>query len=509
MTSKQDLIYIVHGSNAHTWWRRLTNGGYPWWRRWSLFCCELRHAFEYNCEIREFRWSGNNTHQARTTAGTDLARAIEAAGENRKIHIVGHSHGGNVSLAAVNHLPPGRVENLVLLANPHMAVLEKHGEPPQWLYWGRAAESVARIWNLYSPQDRVQVSLASLFHGMQLPGEHKLIVRRTYGGVDYKPVQNGVVHWKNKGAAHSALHSEAIGSVVGHLLRGSGFDDAMKKAGLSPDLPNETPDRGGYPGMEKTQALIQALGNPAPFDMGSNNSDVGILLIHGFTASPAEMRPMAEYLAGQGFRSKGIVLPGHGTRVEDMWKVKGEDWITAVEKAYEELAKECRHVFLAGVSLGAVLSCHVALRLGKNSKLRGLILMAPAFGVSTKKHVGAHLLRPFVKLRAKGTRASDFFLDHGLYSYVHNPINRVMDLLKLGSEAVRRLGELKGLPAVLFVGDLESTVSLDKQLAAANSNPWIRLVRLKKSRHILPLEPDRELMFETTKKFVEECLGET
>src|SRR5262249_22160444 len=150
------LLYIVHGSNAHTWWRRLANGRYAWWRRWSLFSCELRNAFGKDCEIREFRWSGANTHQARMSAGTDLARAIDADDSARTIHIVGNSHGGNVALAAVNHLAKGRVENVVLLANPHMALVEKHGVPPQWLYWGKAVEIVPHIWNLYSPQDKVQ-----------------------------------------------------------------------------------------------------------------------------------------------------------------------------------------------------------------------------------------------------------------------------------------------------------------------------------------------------------------
>ncbi len=75
MTAAPDLFYVIHGSNAHTWWRRLANGGYPWWRRWSLFSCALRRAFENECEIREYRWSGHNTHQARLDAGADLAQS--------------------------------------------------------------------------------------------------------------------------------------------------------------------------------------------------------------------------------------------------------------------------------------------------------------------------------------------------------------------------------------------------------------------------------------------------
>jgi carboxylesterase len=281
----------------------------------------------------------------------------------------------------------------------------------------------------------------------------------------------------------------------------------MKTAGLSIEQSNEPRDRGGFPGLERTEQLIRETGNPNPFDLGNVRSDVAILFVHGFTASPAEMRPMAEYLAEHtNWRLKGILLPGHGTTVEDMQNAGGEGWIAAVEKAYEDLARDCRHVFLAGVSLGGTICCHVGLRRRKDPKLRGLIMMAPAFGVSLKKTAGVRLLRPFIKLRKKNRRASDYFLDHQLYSYVYNPLNRVADLLNLGSAALRRLGELKGLPVVLFAGDLESTVSLEKMHAAARHNPWMRFVRLPKSRHILTLEPDREMMFEATVKFVEECL---
>ena len=500
--TRGDLLYIVHGSNAHTWWRRLANGGYPWWRRWSLFCFELRQALGQECEVREFRWSGTNTHEARMAAGADLARSIAAEGGSRKIHIVGHSHGGNVALAAANHLQPGQVETLVLLANPHMVIGDT------WLYWGKAVESVPHIWNLYSPEDNVQCSLARTFHGVAATRRRHVLVHRAYSGPGNGRVQNGTIRWKRPFAAHRAMHSGSVGTVVGALLRGKPFVEAMNAAGLSIEQSNEPRDRGGFPGLERTQQLIREIGNPKPFDMRSAQSDVGILFIHGFTASPAEMRPMAEYLVERtDWRCKGILLPGHGTTVEEMQSAGGEDWINAVEKAYDDLASECRQVFLAGLSLGATVCCHVGLRRRNDAKLGGLILMAPVFGISLKKTVGLKLLRPFIKLRRKNTRASDYFLDHRLYSYVQNPLNRAAEVLNLGREAFRRIGELKGRPVLLFAGDLESTVSLEKIHAAAQSNPWVQFVRLPKSRHILTVEPDREKMFESTVKFVEECLG--
>jgi len=497
----EDLVYIVHGSNAHTWWRRLANGGYPWWRRWSLFSCELRRAFGRDCELREFRWSGDNKHQARLDAGADLAQRIEKFGGKRRIHIVGHSHGGNVALAAVNGLPPNRIDNLVLLANPNMVVA---GE---WLYWGNALERVPHIWNLYSPEDGVQCSLVKKFHGLSSGQGRSLEVRHTYEGPGREGVHNASIHWNSKHAAHRAMHSASVGAVAGQLLRGRALSEAMAAAGLSAADSNTVTDRGGRPGIFKTQELINLRGNPRPFELGGSLSDIGILFIHGFTASPAEMRPMAKYLnLRSGWRCKGITLPGHGTRIEDMQHARGEDWVVSVQTAYDDLARDCRHVFLAGVSLGAALCVHVALRRRADAKLRGLILMAPAFGVSLKRTIGVYLLRPVRNLRPKPTRAADYFLDNRLYSYLHTPLNLAADVLRLGREAVARLSELKEVPVLLFAGDLESTVSLEKIHAVARNNPWVRFVRLPKSRHILTVEPDREMMFEASAEFVEECV---
>jgi carboxylesterase len=506
MNSSSDIVYVVHGSHAHTWWRRLVNGGYPWWRRWSLFCCAVRQAFETDCEIREFRWSGKNTDEARLKAGADLARTIEKDSSQQKVHVIGHSHGGNVALVAANHLPPERVESIVLLANPNIALLDSRGQPPRWLYWGIAPERVAHIWNLYSPEDFVQGRLVEWFHGVSDKAGKIVLARQRYPGTERNPVQNGEIHWINRRSAHASMHSEIMGRCVGALLTGTMLPDAMKIAGLSATEKNSIRDRGGWPGIDRTFEVLRTLADPRPFDFGNAAGGVGVLFVHGFTASASEMRSMAQVVAqSTGWRCKGILLPGHGTQVEDLKKTNGEDWVKAVQREHEALSQECDHVFLVGLSLGAVLCCHAALRYSKNPKLRGLVLMAPVFGVTRIRRVGI-LLRPLSKFAIKGKRASDYFLDNRLYTYLQLPLSLAAQVIKLGGDAVRGMEKLRHIPVMIFAGDRESTVSLDTILAVARDNPWIRLVRLPRSRHILTVEPDKEILFETSIRFMEECL---
>jgi hypothetical protein len=68
------------------------------------------------------------------------------------------------------------------------------------------------------------------------------------------------------------------------------------------------------------------------------------------------------------------------------------------------------------------------------------------------------------------------------------------------------MDKLRNLPVMIFAGDRESTVSLSKILSVASNNPWIRLLRLPRSRHILTVEPDNQILFETSIRFMEECL---
>jgi hypothetical protein len=111
-------------------------------------------------------------------------------------------------------------------------------------------------------------------------------------------------------AAHRAMHSGKMGAVVGSLLQGKDFEEAMKTALLSPDRANLVEDRGGWPGYARTEELMRKLGNAEPFDLGDATADTGLLFIHGFTASPAEMRPMARFLSMKtGWRCLGPLLP--------------------------------------------------------------------------------------------------------------------------------------------------------------------------------------------------------
>ena len=81
----------------------------------------------------------------------------------------------------------------------------------------------------------------------------------------------------------------------------------------------------------------------------------GVLLCHGFTGSPASLRPWAEYLAAEGMTVSLPRLPGHGTTWQEMNRTRWEDWYAEVDRAFGELQATTDDIFVMGLSmLGSV-----------------------------------------------------------------------------------------------------------------------------------------------------------
>ena len=67
----------------------------------------------------------------------------------------------------------------------------------------------------------------------------------------------------------------------------------------------------------------------------------GALVLHGFTGNPGSMRGVAEALADAGFTVDLPLLPGHGTKIEDMIPTGFADWSAHAEARYQDLAARC------------------------------------------------------------------------------------------------------------------------------------------------------------------------
>lgn len=102
----------------------------------------------------------------------------------------------------------------------------------------------------------------------------------------------------------------------------------------------------------------------------------GILLVHGLGDSPWSFVDIGERLAREGFLVRTVLLPGHGTRPQDMLDTTLGEWQQVVREQALALQREVPLVYLGGFSTGANLVLDYAYA---HNGIAGLLLFSPAF----------------------------------------------------------------------------------------------------------------------------------
>ncbi len=98
-----------------------------------------------------------------------------------------------------------------------------------------------------------------------------------------------------------------------------------------------------------------------------------VLLIHGLTGSPYEMKYLARQLNRAGFTVKGPCLAGHGATLADLKRTHWQDWYQTVVDAHQELKRTHATVAVAGLCMGALLALRLAAEAGDDVSALSLI----------------------------------------------------------------------------------------------------------------------------------------
>ena len=112
---------------------------------------------------------------------------------------------------------------------------------------------------------------------------------------------------------------------------------------------------------------------------GIKEGKKGILLIHGFPASPAEMKPLGESLHDHGHTVYGVRLKGHGTSPYDMEETPWEEYVKSIEQGYKVLSLCCTEIIVVGFSVGAVIALDLASQSRDN--VRGVVSISASIEV--------------------------------------------------------------------------------------------------------------------------------
>jgi esterase/lipase len=229
---------------------------------------------------------------------------------------------------------------------------------------------------------------------------------------------------------------------------------------------------------------------------------VGALLLHGLTATVAEVRPLAQLLHEQGYTVAGPLLPGHGTKPEDLNKVSWRDWLETAESSYHHLATVCDHVFVGGESTGAVIALHLAAR---HPEIAGILAYAPAIklAISTTDLLRLYAAAPFLESVPKEDPDS-----HPLWQgYRVNPLWGVVELIRLGGEVRQRLEQIEQ-PVLVIQGRNDTTIAADSgQVILEGVRSEIKEQHwMDQSGHVVILDDEREEIAALTIQFIEKIV---
>ncbi|MFA6281573.1 MAG: alpha/beta fold hydrolase [Candidatus Omnitrophota bacterium] len=118
-----------------------------------------------------------------------------------------------------------------------------------------------------------------------------------------------------------------------------------------------------------------------------------ILLIHGITGTPSEMRYLAKFFNKAGYTVLCNTLPHHCSSLKELKKATWQEIAESCALDLKSLKEEHGKVFVGGLSMGALLSMHLAYKF--SADVRGIIAFAPTlFYDGWAVHKGQALL-PF------------------------------------------------------------------------------------------------------------------
>ncbi len=249
---------------------------------------------------------------------------------------------------------------------------------------------------------------------------------------------------------------------------------------------------------------------------------VGVLLIHGYSGSPGELREMGEFLATRGYTVSAPLLAGHGAGPEAMFEVGWQRWLLDALVALAHLRRTCSKIVVMGFSMGALLAVIIAARV----PVDGVVLLAPALRLRGQVVVAyadvaarvqpwyyplrhANFASPAVRAAVLGFAPGLDLDDPAVVAAVRRaarvPVGSVYELVRLQRRAHRDLRHIT-TPTLVMQGRQDRTVNpasaeLAYRLLGSQNK---QLIWFEQSDHQLTREAEKEDVWCTAAAWIEQ-----
>jgi len=223
----------------------------------------------------------------------------------------------------------------------------------------------------------------------------------------------------------------------------------------------------------------------APVNQCGSGSEKALLLLHGFSSSPAVFRCLIPKIK-QYDAIVSPVLQGHAESIESFSLSKAEDWRNTAIRTCETLFSKYTKVDVLGLSLGGLLACE----LSQSFPVNHLFLLAPALRLKINISIMlklAQILKCLGFSQLRNNAGNLLTNEQAEIAYRNLPLTAIIEMLTL---AQNYQWVAPSCPIDLFLGTHDDVVDSAQVNELFKELPDTRIHWLKNSAHILPLDND-------------------
>ncbi len=251
----------------------------------------------------------------------------------------------------------------------------------------------------------------------------------------------------------------------------------------------------------------------------------GVLLIHGLTGTPTEMRFVARGLHEAGFTVRAVQLAGHCGSADDLVATGWRDWYRSVDAAATELRGQVDHLFVAGLSMGALLALKLAIDRPRDvdgvglygttfrydgwaipaiARLSFLLPLACRLGIGR----GSVFMETF-PYGIKNERIRNWVVgsmlsgDSRAAGLPGNPWPSLAEFVQLSRHVRKRLGSVRAPCLVVHSTDDDIASLSNVAVVEANVSAPVEKVLLDDSYHMVSVDQQRDVVIARSVRFFE------
>jgi carboxylesterase len=262
------------------------------------------------------------------------------------------------------------------------------------------------------------------------------------------------------------------------------------------------------------------LDDPYSFYLEGTNGK-GVMLVHGLTGIPAEMKFIARALNRKGYTIYAPLLPGHGVDSKTLIATKWQDWLDGIIAHTERFNKKVDCLYTAGICVGGKLGMMAAQQLP--GTIKAAAIYSPCFrydGWNVPWYyklapVGLPVMLKFPWWRNKTYPETESLgiKDERLRNFMEGaeadgvidefPAMSLLQMYKLGEEMKRELPRMKTPTLILHASEDDLSSPNNARIIAKNIGAPHEMHWIEDSYHMIHVDRQHGKVAELTAAFFE------